>query len=328
MRRRWLLLAVILTAPSGCDNVTWGGTEVRMEAPPARAATPAAEGGEAGTDAQPLPALPAGPILLAGVHDGDTARLVTVAEVGPDGLTPLTAEKDAPGFLEHFAHVRFPVGTELTLFAEGARVGRVTITRTGVDERFCTPKVSVQGVVELLPAAASTRRLLALADTAAGERPYTPFQHLDHDRDERAAALTLAGAALPEVGAPWPPSLLESRADIQAFRLPEGEEPSIASTFLYNDQLVVGEAGERAYALFIMGTRGPRGWENGFTWYRRAQNGKGAPRYFDHLDWDGDGRSEVLLDVLGAGSRWFAGLSKRGDKWVRSFEDPCGAPSG
>ena len=92
--------------------------------------------------------------------------------------------------------------------------------------------------------------------------------------------------------------------------------------------VAVGEAGERAYALFGMGTREAGGYEGGFTWYRRAENGKGAPRYFDHLDWDGDGKSEVLLDVLGTGSRWFAGLSRRGDTWVRSFEDPCGAPTG
>jgi hypothetical protein len=138
----------------------------------------------------------------------------------------------------------------------------------------------------------------------------------------------MAGAVLPEVGAPWPPSLLEARADVQVFQLPEGEGPTIASTFLYNDQLSVGEPGDRAYALFVMGTRSAAGSDAGFTWYRRAENGKGAPRYFDHLDWDGDGSSDVLLDVLGSASRWFAGVSKRGDAWVRTFEDPCGAPTG
>ncbi len=328
MRRRWLLLAVILTAPSGCDNVTWGGTEVRLEAPPERAAAPTVEGATVGEEGRPLPELPKGAILLAGVHEGDTARLVTVAEVGRDGLAPLTNETDAPGFLEHFARVRFPAGKELILFADGARVGRVIVTGTSVDESFCAPKLSVQGLVELVPAAAAARRLLALEDTTAATREYTPFRHRGDGQEERAAALAMAGAALPEVGAPWPPSLLESRADVQVFQLPENEGPSIASTFLYNDQLAVGEAGERAYALFVMGTREAGGYEGGFTWYRRAENGKGAPRYFDHLDWDGDGRSEVLLDVLGTGSRWFAGLSRRGDTWVRSFEDPCGAPTG
>jgi hypothetical protein len=324
MRRRWLLLAVILTAPSGCDNVTWGGTEVHLEAPPAKAVSVVAEGDEG----RPLPALPTGPILLAGVHDGDTARLVAVAEVGPDGLAPLVDEAGEPGYVAYLARVRFPARKELILFAEGARVGRVTITRTGVDERFCSPKLSVEGVMELLPAATPARRLLALEDTTAMERPYTPFLHRDDTQDERASALAMAGTALPEVGAPWPPSLLESRADVQVFQLPENEGPSIASTFLFNDQLAVGAAGERAYALFVMGTRGTGGYELGFTLYRRAENGKGAPRYFDHLDWDGDGSSEVLLEILGSGSRWFAGLSKRGDTWVRSFEDPCGAPTG
>lgn len=328
MRRRWLLLAVILTAPSGCDNVTWGGTEVRLQAPPERAAPVTRPGGAEGDDATPLPELPKGPLLLAGVHDGDSARVVTVAELGEDGLTPLTDEADAPGFLDYLGQARFAEGKQLTLFAEGVRVGRMTVTGTTVDERFCTPKLSVHGVVELLPGAVSTRRLLALTDTAAASRPYAPYRHREDGNDDRAAALALGGKALPEVGAPWPPSILQSRADVQVFQLPENEEPSIATTFLYNDQLAVGEPGERAYALFAMGTRAEGAWDLGFTWYRRAENGKGAPRYFDHLDWDGDGSSEVLLDVLGTGSRWFAGIAKRGGRWVRSFEDPCGASHG
>jgi hypothetical protein len=328
MRRRWLLFAVILTAPSGCDNVTWGGTEVRLQAPPERAPALTSEGGEAGDDARPLPPLPSGAILLAGTHEGDSARLVTVAALGPDGPAPLTDEIAAPGFIEHLAQVRFPVGKELILFADGARVGRLTLTGTSVDQRYCTPRLSVHGIVELVPAATGARRLLALADTSAAKRPYTPYRHREDDNDDRAAALAMGGKALPEVGAPWPPSLLESRADVQVFHLPESDEPWIATTFLYNDQLAIGEAGERGYALFVMGTQVEGRYEPLFTWYRRAEDGKGAPRYFDHLDWDGNGTSDVLLDVLGTETRWFAGVSKRGDRWVRSYEDPCGASTG
>jgi hypothetical protein len=46
------------------------------------------------------------------------------------------------------------------------------------------------------------------------------------------------------------------------------------------------------------------------------------------MDWDGDGDSEVLLEVLGDESRWFAGLAQRNDSWVRTFEDPCGRTDG
>ena len=61
-----------------------------------------------------------------------------------------------------------------------------------------------------------------------------------------------------------------------------------------------------------------------YTWYRSVETeAKGAPRYFDHLDWDGDGTHEVLLDVIGADARWFAALGRQGDAWVRTYRDPC-----
>ena len=112
------------------------------------------------------------------------------------------------------------------------------------------------------------------------------------------------------------------------------EEPAIAATFLFQDRLTVSPTvGEGAYALFLLGTVGPQGYRRAFTWYHRAEDGgKGVPRYFNHLDWDGDGRSEVLLDVLGAERRWFAGLARSGAQWTRSFQDACGpgasAPAG
>jgi len=330
MRRRWLLLAGILTALPGCDNVTWGGTEVHMQGPPERAETPPAAASEGSADAPPPPPVPAGPILLAGVRDGDTASLATVGEVRDDGLQAFPTEAETPGFLAELNRVRFAPGTELVLFAAGARVGRLTVTDTGVDaERFCAPKATVRGVVEMLPGAAQVRRILALADTAATHRPYTPFRALETDYAQRTASLAMAGAALPQVGAPWPPSILEARADVQAFQLPESEAPSVAATFLYNEELAASEPGPNAYAIFLTGTRAGTGYQNDYVWYRRADaDGKGAPRYLDHLDLNGDGSSEILLDVFGARNRWYAALARRNGTWVRSFQDPCGESSG
>jgi hypothetical protein len=67
-------------------------------------------------------------------------------------------------------------------------------------------------------------------------------------------------------------------------------------------------------------------YQAGYVWYREAgREGKGAPRYFQHLDWDGDGETEVLLEVLGESNRWNAAVQKRGAEWTRTFEDPCGS---
>ena len=124
--------------------------------------------------------------------------------------------------------------------------------------------------------------------------------------------------------------MLQARADIRAFQRRDSPEPSIAATFLVGDRLAVGNAEPDSYSLFLLGTRGPEGYTQDFVWYREAaSDGKGAPRYFDHLDWDGDGLSEVLLDVFGSEDRWFAALGRQGVSWRRFFEDPCGpSPSG
>lgn len=320
MQRRWLLLAVILTAPSGCDNVTWGGTEVHLRSPSDPAEGPTLDPSDARTGEALSADFPTGPILLAGTRNGDTISLVTVGEVRGDALGALPTEAE-------FTHARLAPGTELVLFSGGARVGRLTVRETTVDDRFCTPHAVVKGIAELVPAASEARRFLALADSGATRRRYTPYRAYDDDYEQRVASLALASAAIPQVGAPWPPSLLESRADMQSFRLPEAGGASLVATFLHSDRLSVGQPGTNAYALFVIGSPGPGGYQSDYMWYRRASDdGKGAPRYFDHLDWNDDGVSEVLLDVFGAEHRWFASLSKRNGRWVRSFQDPCGGP--
>ena len=328
MRRRWLLFAVILTAPSGCDNVTWGGVKVRLQDPPATADTTRAAAAEVEA-AVPLPPLPKGPILLAGARDGDEATLVAVGEVRGDGLAPFPTEAQAPGFQQRLANEVLLPGTEMILFSEGARVGRLTVSETSVDDRFCVPRTAVKGVVELTPGASNAQSLMALTDTAAHRRPFTPHRTWTHDYDQRVASLNLATEAIPAVGAAWPPSLLESRADIQVFRLPEASGSSVVATFLVGDRLAVTSPSEGAYALFVMGGPSAGGYASEFIWYRSAdREGKGAPRYFGHLDWNGDGRSQILLDVFGAQKRWFAALSQRSGTWVRTYQDPCGEPTG
>lgn len=329
MQRRWLLLAVILTVPSGCDNVTWGGTEVRLQGPPARGDEAAAQVHEEAPAQEEPPDPFTGPILLAGAPAGDSVRLVVVGPVRGDVLEPLPAGEEGATAIASLIRKRLPPGTELVLFAQGARVGRLLVSGSSVDDRFCPPRPVVTGVAELVPDAAEADRFLALADTSARPRPRTAYRAWSHDYTQRVSSLSLASEAIAQLGAPWPPSLLESRGDIRAFRLPEATGPSLAATFLYKDRLAVAPPAADAYALFVIGEPGQAGYRNTYTWYRRADDdGKGVPRYFDHLDLDGDGRSEILLDVFGAERRWFASLARRNGTWERSFQDLCGAPEG
>ena len=327
MRRRWLLLAVILSAPSGCDNVKWGGVDVRLQAPPPSAEMAPEAAVQPAPETAPPP-LPRGPVLLAGTRDGDTATLAVVGEVRGDALAPLPTEDQAPGFLEHFTRTLLAPGTELVLFSEGVRVGRLTVSGTGTDTQHCVPRAQVTGTVELVPGAVGATRLLALTDSAARRRAYAPFQVHATEYDQRAASIALAAEAIRQAGVSWPTSLVESRQDIQSFRIPDAAGPSMAASFLLGDRLAVAEPGPGAWALFVLGTAQGGTYGSSYVAFRQAADGKGAQRYFAHLDWDGDGDSEILLDVFGAGSRWFASLGQRGGSWVQTFQDPCGAPTG
>lgn len=326
MRRRWLVIAVILTVAQGCDNVTWGGIDVRLQGPPPRdSVNPAPPEIVGVTQERPLPELPAGSILLAGTRNGTSATLTVVGEVQFDAVADFPTEQRIPGYRDYFSSELLAPGTEFILFSEGVRVGRLVAESTGVDERFCVARPTVTGTVELVPSANNATRFLALSAAQAKARTYERHRSLSHDYDQRVASLRLAGEVIPRVGAAWPTSVLEMRADIQAFQLQGADSPAIAASFVYQDRLQVGAAPDAAYSIFVIGEMGEGDYEASYVWYRPAgTEGKGAPRFFDHLDLNGDGESEVLLDVFGRDSRWFASLARRGGAWTTAFQDSCG----
>jgi hypothetical protein len=94
------------------------------------------------------------------------------------------------------------------------------------------------------------------------------------------------------------------------------------------DRLRVEAPRAGAYSVFFIGEAQDTTYQASYTWYRSAgADGKGAPRFVDHLDIDGDGASEVLVEVFGENSRWFASLARRGGAWTKVFEDACGQGS-
>ncbi len=328
MRRKYLAIAVILTVASGCDNVSWGGVDVSLKPPRTRAELTAEAQGPAASLAEEenaLPELPDGPILLAGRRSGSAATLTVVGEIQGDAIGAFVSDEEVPGFRDRFTTELLAPGSEWVLFAQGVRVGRMTATATGLDEDFCVPRPTISGTVELVPYAGSAELLMALpAGTAAG-RTYDPYRVHRHDYDQRIASLSLASEAIPRLGAVWPPDgVLSARADIQAFQMVGAPGEAIAATFMYRDQLEMSATSAGAYSLFLMGRASAEGYAPTYIWYRPVDSeGKGAPRYFDHLDWDGDGNEEVLLEVFGSERRWFAGLAQRSGTWVRTSEDAC-----
>lgn len=319
MQKHLLVVAVILTTGTGCDNVEFGGLDIALRAPESAtgrtrvALAPLETAEEPDTDRA---------LLLAGMRQGATGRFIVVGEVDSDTLRPFPNEQ-LSGSEERMAKLIGP-GSEWAVFSEGVRVGRMIAQSTSPAIGFCGARTAISGVVELVATAASAERLLAMPADEVNQ-PYEEYREISDTYEQRVATLAIAGDAIPRYGAQWPElGMLNARDHIQAFQLRNTPGQSIAATFMIGDNLEVGDPGQGAYSLFVMGHENDSGYVESYTWFHdTAEDGKAAPRYFDHLDWDGDGLDEILLDVFGDQKRSFAALSRQGDRWVRTYQDNC-----
>ena len=335
---RYFLVAGILTAASACDNVSWGGFDMYLRGPGEDTLAATGEGrgtseDQAAQEDDPPPTLPLGPLLYAGVRQGDSAWVVPVAELQDGTLRPFPQGAEGDALAERILATRLRPREELTLFSEGVRVGTLVVGEGGAAQGFCSSRPRAMGHLELAPGAGEAQRFLALEKAVGRTRPLAPFRPLRDQYDQRVGSLSLATAAVPLVGAPWPPSFLEIRQDLKVMELGGGVGPAIMATFLHQDQLRIAPAPDGAYSLMVLGepTResGGADFDLAYAWFRPVGvDGKGAPRWFSHLDWDGDGEVEILLEVLGADSRWWAALDRSDGSWTLAYQDPCGAPRG
>jgi len=323
--RRSFAPLVILAAVTGCDNVSWGGIDVSLRSPPAREAAPS----EATAPAEPaLPELPQGPVLFRVDRTGVRSSLAPVGEIQGNTLLPLSSETDQPGFRDYFQEQRMGPGREFVLFAGGVRVGRfIAGDSTWVDAEACAQPGAVSGLVEVIPGAATATRFLALDAEHADSVARATYVTTAVEQGWRATAANVAGTVIMDAGARWPPSMAGARGDVQVVNFGPDEPPLIAGSYLYQDRMEVAEAPPASYSFFYLAENGGTGYRYSYYWFRVTDDdGKGAARYFGHLDWNGDGRAEVLLEVLGARARWHAALSRTDSGFERTFEDPCGAP--
>jgi hypothetical protein len=314
--------------------VEWGGATFALQQPP-----PAIVGAETlddstavtGSPEVPPPPLPQGAVLFAGTRTGQTVTLLPLFEFRGDTILPLTREEDAPGFNAHFAARRLAPGTEFTLFADGVRVGTLVADESVDAPGWCAPRPAARGTPELVPAASGATRFLALARGTEAPAIHARGAFPGAGAEQRRGSLLLAQTAIMRQEALWPDDLETARADLAATRLAPDSAPTVAATFMFRDRLAVEDPGTPvAYSLFVIGS--PR--EDGrhlldYTWYRRVgDDGKGAPRFFQQFDWDGDGRAEMLLEVMGADARWPAVLETDDDGWRLVHEGRCETGAG
>lgn len=319
---------MILTAVSACDNVEWGGVTMELQPPPPKDTT---EGpGEEVEDG--VPTLPEGDVLFLvrreappeGEEGPVTSTLIPVAEIGGDSLAPLPFHDQ--GFRALLVREMLPADREFAIFAGGRRVGTFVAGPENFSaEDYCAPRPAVRGVVELAPGVSGISHFLALSNEAASGFSRGSYQPAESNLAQRNATVDIAAELIPQIGAQWPTSLPVARRDLQIFRTDSGE--LVASTFLFRDQMEVAEPSDETYALFLLAEEQGEGYGSAFVWYREARrDGKGIPRVLGHLDWDRDGQGELLLEVLGARTRWFAALDRPGAEWERIYQDPCGTP--
>jgi hypothetical protein len=322
-----VLGAVILSTLWGCDNVTWGGAEVSLEPPPP--APGAEEGPEPQEEVDTLPALPEGQVLFVVRRDPSGARIVPVAEMARDSLLPFPTEQERPGFTARYISERLVADREFTLMWDGARVGRfIAGPNVEPDSSYCQARPSVGGVIEVVPEAATQDVFLAVSTEGSEHLDRVARPPIASNRGQRVASLRVAGELISEAGARFPSDLVATRGDLRLLPLRPSAPPTMLATFLFRDRLLVEVPAPTAYSMFFVAEDAGAGYEQALWLYRPVDlQGKGAPRYLAHADWDGDGEEEVLLDVLGSQTRWLAALDRLQGRWRLAFQDPCGAPS-
>jgi hypothetical protein len=319
------LVALIVLALTGCDNVDWGGVDVAVVPPPPRGS--ALEGAAAERELGPLPT---GPVLYYVRTDSTGGTIVPVAEIGGDSLIALGAGADAELYGARFISEHLRRGAEFTLFRRGSRVGTLVVQSAQVPAASaCRRLPTGHGTLEIgrMDSLAAGVEFIALAKATApeGQRATIPLRATG---GMMRVAPILAERALRARGSQLPGNWGAAMAQIQPFPVASAGDAGIASTFLVDDQLAVGND-DTGYSLFMIAVprRDLTGYDTVYVHQSRYENGgKRAPRVVDFLDWDRDGGAELLLEVYGTTRSWYESVGPVGNtRWARGFAERCDA---
>ena len=325
--RRLVVVGIVMVA-EGCDNVEWGGVHLGLREPYDTVAEQVVPLATSNKVVNTPDEEPQGPVLYLGRRSGSQASLIPIVEIGLNELYPL-AIVGSVGESREFTAKHLRVGSEFTLFSRGSRVGRLSAVNFGVDERYCRLRPQIKGPIELIPDAAGVQTFLALPSHLGEIFDYRDYAPVNQTRNLRVVSLTMMRSIIPSVGAPWPPSVLGIRRDVQVFRTNPTEAPTVVATFVNQDSIIVGQAPRESYSVFLIASDSDgSGYQTTYSDYRLAsRDGKGVARYFDHLDVDQDGSPEIVLEVMGKTSMWLSTLSRRGGAMTETYWDPCGLPA-
>lgn len=318
----WLGVGLIVIGAAGCDNVDWGGVEFGVIEPPPKGTVATGEGEEA-----VMGPLPDGPVLFYVRADSAGGTLTPVAEVGTDSLLPLGRGADPELYGSRFIAEYMRRGSEFTLFRRGSRVGTLVVESASVPERaVCRRLPTGRGSLELAGPLAGEAEFLAMAKQAAPDTRGPAFT-VEATSGMRRVSPILAERALRARRSQLPGNWQRAMVQVQPFPVAISGDAAVASTFLVDDELQVGND-DQGYSLFLIAVprRDLTGYDTAYVHHSvYAETGKRAPRVVDFLDWDRDGGAELLLEVFGTRQAWFEAVGPREeeDEWGRLFQEQC-----
>ena len=310
------LIVLLLT---GCDNVSWGGTDVAVVPPPPKAAPV-----EEGTEEAGVEPLPTDPILYYVARTASGGFMTPVGQISGDSLAPIRSAGDPATYAGRFVAEFMRQGGEFTLFSGGRRAGTFVVDNAGVPETPTCPLLpTATGTLELSSSVTAVE-FLALARSDAPTVP-PRADRLEVPPGVRARiAPILAERVVRARGAELPGNWAAALEQVTVF--PTANANAYTATLLVGDTLGPG-LDNTGYSLFFIftPTSTQTGYDTTFVSFRSyPETGKSAPRVVDFLDWSRDGTPELLTQVYGVSDTWFeaVGINEQGE-WRRIFRDRC-----
>ncbi|MEO5509212.1 MAG: hypothetical protein ABIV28_08405, partial [Longimicrobiales bacterium] len=301
--RASLAVALIVSALTACDNVSWGGADVAVVPPPAKA-----RGAQLSKEEEAaMDELPQGPVLYYVARSTVGAVMIPVGEMVTDSLRLLRTSGDARVYATRFVAANMRQGQEFALFSRGARVGTYVVQSAQVPEQpGCPVQPQALGSLELSAGADSIREFLAVAKSQAPQITKRNEDVGDISRTMNTVAPILAERAIRKRGATLPGNWAAAFEQGAAFPASGRSAAGFAATFLVGDTLGPGMDNE-GYSLFmiVLPSASQTGYDTTYVDYRNyAQTGKQAPRVIDYLDWTRDDQVELVMRVFGVSDSW------------------------
>lgn len=317
--------ALILMLLAGCDNVSWGGTDVTVVPPPARASSDTADTDDPVPTLPGVARLPEGPILYRVSTEAGMGSLHPLGVITTDSIEALDPGRNASGFADAFISRHLREGAEFVLFHRGARVGTLIVEDAAFEGGTqCRPLPSARGTLELSAAGRATTEYLALARPEAPQIPQRTRPVPEITRSMQVLGPILAERMMRARRASLPADWQRAMAQQVPFPVDDGQAAGFTATFLVSDTLGPG-LDDQGYSMFFVATPAGANFETPFISYRQyAEAGKQAPRVIDYLDWDRDGHVEFLMRVYGVSDSWFEALGRgENGEWRILYDDRC-----